>query len=249
VLHTSEQRLPPYDLREPAVLAFVLIPLVLVFLFIWGVGFAWRRAASESSMRFAIVATACAAGIWLPLTLGLAASGVFAQWDRVPPPFMGLVASVVVIASSIAFSRVGERLARFVPLFVLVGVQSFRLPLEIAMHHMAERGITPAQMSYGGRNFDILTGLTAIPVALWLWSGRGRWLAALWNVVGLALLLNVVIVALVSTPRFQWFGPDRVNVWVAYPPFVWLPAVMVLAALAGHLVVFRALVPWGRPSG
>jgi heme exporter protein D len=28
---------------------------------------------------------------------------------------------------------------------------------------------------------------------------------------------------------------------VTYPPFVWLPAVMVLAALAGHLLIFRAL--------
>jgi hypothetical protein len=28
---------------------------------------------------------------------------------------------------------------------------------------------------------------------------------------------------------------------ITYPPFVWLPAVMVLAALAGHLIVFRAL--------
>jgi len=28
---------------------------------------------------------------------------------------------------------------------------------------------------------------------------------------------------------------------VMYPPFVWLPAVMVLAALAGHLLIFRAV--------
>ena len=29
--------------------------------------------------------------------------------------------------------------------------------------------------------------------------------------------------------------------FVTYTPFVWLPAVMVVAALAGHLVIFRAL--------
>jgi hypothetical protein len=28
---------------------------------------------------------------------------------------------------------------------------------------------------------------------------------------------------------------------VTYPPYVWLPAVMVVAALAGHLLIFRAL--------
>ena len=73
-------------------------------------------------------------------------------------------------------------------------------------------------------------------------SGRGgRGLAAAWNVLGLALLLNVVVVAILSTPRFAYFGAERLNVWVTYVPFVWLPAVMVVAALAGHLVVFRAL--------
>lgn len=111
------------------------------------------------------------------------------------------------------------------------------------MHRMAERGIMPDQMSYSGRNFDIVTGFTAIVVALLIRSGRGgRSLALAWNVVGLALLVNVVSIAILSTPRFAWFGPDRLNVWVTYPPFVWLPAVMVLSALAGHLIVFRAIL-------
>jgi hypothetical protein len=62
-----------------------------------------------------------------------------------------------------------------------------------------------------------------------------------WNVLGLLLLVNIVTIAIVSTPRFAAFGPDRLNTFITYPPFVWLPAVMVLAALAGHLVIFRAL--------
>ena len=50
------------------------------------------------------------------------------------------------------------------------------------------------------------------------------------------------VIAILGTPRFEYFGPGHLNVWVMQPPFVWLPAVMVLAALAGHLLVFRALV-------
>ena len=65
--------------------------------------------------------------------------------------------------------------------------------------------------------------------------------SAVWNVLGLALLVNVIVVALLSTPVFRAFGDDQLNVFVTYTPFVWLPAVMVLAALAGHLIVFRAL--------
>jgi hypothetical protein len=51
----------------------------------------------------------------------------------------------------------------------------------------------------------------------------------------------------VSTPAFAWFGRDRLNVWVTYSPFVWLPAVMVTAGLMGHLLVWRKL-PLDRPA-
>ena len=67
-----------------------------------------------------------------------------------------------------------------------------------------------------------------------------RW-SDLWNVFDLALLVNIVAIAIVSTPRFRYFGDQQLNVWITYPPFVWLPAVMVLTALAGHLVIFRAI--------
>jgi hypothetical protein len=110
------------------------------------------------------------------------------------------------------------------------------------MHDMYERGIMPGQMSYSGLNFDIITGAAAIPVALLTATGRsGRLLVAAWNLLGLALLANVVTVAILATPRFRYFGDDHLNTWVMYPPFVWLPAVMVVAALAGHLLIFRAL--------
>jgi hypothetical protein len=35
-------------------------------------------------------------------------------------------------------------------------------------------------------------------------------------------------------------------VWVTYPPYVWLPTVMVTAALSGHLLIFRALFASAR---
>jgi hypothetical protein len=124
---------------------------------------------------------------------------------------------------------------------VLIAIQGFRLPLELAMHALHQAGIMPEQMSYSGRNFDILTGATALIVAPFVRGGRARALAAVWNFMGFALLVNIVAVSILSTPRVAYFGPDRLNVFVTYPPFVWLPTVMVAAALAGHLLVARAL--------
>jgi hypothetical protein len=229
---------------DPAVAAFIVIPVLLVAALVWGTATAWRRSgASRSSTRRISLLTGAASALWMAATWALAESGLLRDWDRTPLPFALFILSIAVLAVVIAFSGYGRRLALFVPLWALVAVQAFRLPLELAMHGMFERGIMPEQMSYSGRNFDIVTGTTAIVVAALVAAGRGgRTLVAIWNVLGLALLLNVVIVAILSTPTFRYFGDDRLNVWVTYTPFVWLPAVMVLAAFAGHLVIFRALV-------
>ncbi len=228
-------------LTDPVVATFVVLPIGLAVLLVWGVWWAWHRdgdgtAAGRVAARVAVVAAA-----WLAATWIAAASGVLQQWDRVPPPFAVLVVALVVVAFGLAWSRAGTRLARTVPLWALVAVQGFRFPLEVAMHAMAERGVMPAQMSYSGRNFDIVTGISALVVAALVARGAaGRRTVALWNIVGAGLLLNVVVVAILSTPTFRLFGDDALNTWVADPPFVWLPAVLVVAALSGHILVFRA---------
>ena len=229
-------------MTDAAVLAFVAIPVALVLALAWATLQAWRRAgaASRASFRAALL-TLLAAVAWMTASWVAASSGVLGQWDRRPPPFAILILVTLGLSFGLAFGRVGTRLARETPLWMLVGVHAFRLPLELAMHEMYERGVMPVQMSYSGRNFDIVTGITAIVVA-WLVrsGGGGRGLVLAWNCLGLALLVNVVIVAILATPVFAYFGPEHLNVWVTQVPFVWLPAVMVLAALAGHLLVFRA---------
>jgi hypothetical protein len=238
--------MPSYSLTEPAVFAFVAIPVLLVAALTWAAAIAWAgaRLRTEHSAAAWRVAAMVAIGscVWMGAAHVAATSGILREWDRTPPPFALLVAAIVIGAVALAFSTLGGRIATHVPLWALVGVQGFRLPLELAMHRLVGLGIMPEQMSYTGRNLDIVTGATAIIVAALVASGAGgRRLVALWNVLGLGLLLNVVVVAILSTPRFQFFGAEHLNVFVTYPPFVWLPAVMVLAALAGHLLIFRAL--------
>jgi hypothetical protein len=204
-----------------------------------------RAAAHALRRRFMLAAV-----VWIGVTMGLAVAGVLGRWDRFPPPFMGVFAGILVLGVLLARSAVGDRLARGLPLAALVGLQSFRFPLEVVMHAAAERGIMPPQMSYSGRNFDIVTGITAVLVALWLRFGRPpRAVVWAWNVMGLILLANIVTVAVLSMPRFARFGatPDRLNTFVANPPYILLPTVLVLTAWAGHLIVFRAL-SLRRPS-
>jgi hypothetical protein len=171
-----------------------------------------------------------------------AGRGTLRNWESTPPAFALLVVTILLLAFRIGAGDSGRRIAESIPLWALVVVQAFRLPLELAMHRMYERGIMPVQMSYSGLNYDILTGASALIVAALVYTGHaGVRLVRLWNVLGLLLLINIVTVAILATPRIRYFGDDHLNTWVTYTPFVWLPAVMVLAALAGHLIIFRAL--------
>jgi hypothetical protein len=62
------------------------------------------------------------------------------------------------------------------------------------------------------------------------------------TVVGLALLVNIVTIAVVSTPApFRYFMSDPPNLLPSTFPYVWLPSFLVQAALFGHLLVFRAI--------
>ena len=236
--------MPAVTLSDPAVLAFVVIPLGLLGALLWGTHAAARHLhEDDAARRHAMLITVVVSAVWMTATWRAAESGVLRLWDATPPPFAVLVVGILGVTAVLACTAYGRRLALGLPLWVLIGIQGFRLPLELAMHAMYERGVMPEQMSYSGRNFDIVTGITALMVAWLVRSGRvGRRVVLTWNVLGLLLVLNVVTVGILSTPRFRLFGDDRVNVFITYPPFVWLPAVMVLAALAGHLIVFRAVL-------
>jgi hypothetical protein len=195
------------------------------------------RQTNRLQIRIALGAVA-----WMAITLWVSAAGVLRHFDRQPPPMLFLVAAVFALAGWLAFSWIGDLVVRHTSWVALVGLQGFRLPLELLMHRAYVEGIMPVQMSYSGRSFDIVTGATAIVLALALARMPvPRWVIAVWNVLGTVLLVNILVIAIASMPMFHWFGMDRLNVWVADPPFVWLPAVLVLTAVAGHLIMFRKL--------
>ncbi|HKA89939.1 MAG TPA: hypothetical protein VKE22_19895 [Haliangiales bacterium] len=194
-----------------------------------------RRVAPERLPRAAVGVAA-----WMALWLAAAAAGVLARFDLRPPPFAVLFVATIAIALALGRSRLGGRLARGLPLAALVGFHAFRLPLELLLYRAAVEGVMPVQMSFSGWNFDIVTGATAL-VLLPVADRVPRAVVAAWNLLGLALLATIVAIAVASTPLFGAFGPDRLNTFVAYPPYVWLPAVLVAAALVGHIVILRRL--------
>ena len=100
-------------------------------------------------------------------------------------------------------------------------------------------------MTFEGRNFDIISGITA-PIIYYFFFVKNSWRKSLllaWNFICLALLLNIVITAVLSVPTaFQQFAFDQPNIAILYFPFNLLPAVVVPLVLLSHLAAIRQLL-------
>jgi len=200
-------------------------------------GTAGRRAAG----LFAVAVAA-----WLALSAALGLSGFFAH-EGLPPRVLVLLLPTVGLPLLFGLSRTGALLAN-TPVWLLIAFHGFRLPLELVMHQAAAEGVMPPQMTFTGMNFDITTGVTALLVgALAARGWAPRWLLLGWNTLGTLLLVVIVTIAVASLPAFAAFGrePERLNTWVGYFPFVWLPAGLVSAAVLGHVLLWRRLLSYG----
>jgi hypothetical protein len=205
------------------------IPTIALALAVLFVAATWRtgEGLDPGARRRRTILAGAGVAIWLAAQAIAALSGLLGRFDVRPPPMVIWFASMVVMTLALAWSR-------------------FRLPLELVMHRAAVAGIMPNVMSYTGYNFDIVTGATALPLALYAWRRPvPRWLILLWNVTGQLLLLVIIGVAFAASPVFRAFGDGQLNVWVTEFPYVWI-AVMVAAALFGHVVTLRKLMAEAR---
>ena len=153
---------------------------------------------------------------------------------------MAFFASINLVTLAAAFSPLGRRYAAAIPIAALVGFQSFRLPLELVLHLWAQQGTIPVSMTWSGANWDIVSGLVALLATPF--AQRLRAVAWIANVVGLVLLLNVMRVAILSSPvPFGW-DVEPPLLLAAHLPYALIGPIAVGGALFGHIVLTRALL-------
>jgi hypothetical protein len=182
---------------------------------------------------------------WMILTGFLAAGGFYQQFEIFPPRIFtfAVFPSLLTIATLFIFFR--RSFVEKLSLRTLTLLHVVRLPVEIVLVLLFQTGLVPKVMTFEGWNFDVLSGLTA-PLVAWLAFRNGRTnrpLLIAWNVAALALLANIVIIAILSLPSpMQRLGFEQPNVAVAYIPFVWLPALIVPIVFFSHLAALWNLL-------
>lgn len=227
-----------YQLAAGLFAALVAAVLIVILL---GLRQALRRAGRPPGRP--LLLTAAGLLLWLAFTGALSATGVLDFATR--PPRMLLLLPLPLLATvALARSAAVGRLLDALPPAGLLYLQSMRVVVELVLWLLYLAGAAPVQMTFEGLNWDVLTGLTA-PLVAYLCFTRPRWpwqVAAGWNVVGLALLLNIVTIALLSAPLpIRQFWNEPANTVVSRFPFAWLPLFIVPVAYTLHVLSWRQL--------
>ena len=218
---------------SPTAILFCLVVLAVALAVVVGLRWAGAGVRPLLAILFAYIA----------IPGHLARTGALRGWDATPPTPLLLVAGLSVLTGLIVFSAVGARLADGIPLPAIVLLQSFRIAVEWLLHRLYLEGGVPVQMTWSGRNFDIVSGVTGLILGLVLLRGVRvpRAVVLGWNVLGLALLANIVVTAVLATPALHRFPEGPPNLLPSTFPWVWLPSFLVQVALGSHLLVFRRL--------
>jgi hypothetical protein len=216
---------------------FIVTAFLTVGFFLYAVR---QRVFETVPARIVIALTA----FWLIFQSIIAMGGFFIETGAFPPriALFGIFPVLLLIAAYFLFFRKSfiERL----PLTTLTLLHVVRIPVEFVLLWLFQAKMVPQLMTFEGRNFDILSGLTA-PVIFWLAFRGGkpnRVLLIAWNLLTLGLLINIVSTALMAFPSSaQRIAFDQPNIAIMYFPFSLLPAVVVPVVLFSHLAALWKL--------
>ena len=232
------------DLSAPA-LAWLLLTAICILLILIGLNAALKRSGLEKSRQQKIFfGTTVVIISWTALLLILSYIGFFSDFSKLPPrPALGMLIPLPIVIL-VAFSKTGTQVLQSVPTQWLVLMQSFRIVVELLLLFAFMAGKIPVQMTFEGRNFDVLTGVLALPVGYLLTRKKSYApkLTIAFNIIGILLLANILVIAVLSMPTpIRYFMNEPSNILVAQFPFILLPGMLVPIAYTMHIFSLRQL--------
>lgn len=223
------------------ILIFGLTTVATLVLFIWII----KNSSLEITRKKSGVITVGLI-VWLILQAIVTLNDIYnSNLSSLPPKIMllGILPPILVIILLFATSK-GRQFIDGLPLKNITYLNIVRIPVEIVLFLLFINKAIPELMTFEGRNFDILAGISAPFIAYFAFRNQklNRNILLIWNFICLGLLLNIVINALLSAPSpLQKFAFEQPNIAILNFPFSWLPTFIVPIVLFGHLVSIRQL--------
>ncbi len=181
---------------------------------------------------------------WLLFVAVWALSGRMSDFSNFPFNFMPIIAvPLAAIILLIIYSKSLVEVLQQIPPENIIRLQTFRVFVEVLLWALFVAGVAPEQMTFEGRNFDVVSGLTAPVIAFLVVRKKiSKTGIIIWNIVCLGILINIVAIAVLSTPSpWRIFMEEPSNTIVTYFPVCWLPGFLVPLAYTLHFFSLKQM--------
>lgn len=132
------------------------------------------------------------------------ASQNFFRVTTMPPRFLLIFLPMLlgIVLLSIAKTNGALRFLATIPPIALIIIQSFRILVEVLFLQFLKEKLIPEQLSFHGRNYDLLIGLLALPIGYLFWKkdAVAKKTGVIFNVLGLLSLANIFSIVIPSLP-------------------------------------------------
>lgn len=209
---------------------FALITLLTVALF--------YRASHHSKTTLIILF------LWLIFQSVLGIAGFYRETADFPPRFLMMVFPPLLFIICLFIFPAGRKFLDNLDVPTLTMLHVNRVIVEMVLLWLFMNKAVPELMTFRGRNFDILAGITAPLIYYFGFVKRKISVNGIliWNIISLALVINIIVNGVLSAPfSFQKFAFDQPNIAVLYFPFNWLPSVVVPLVILSHFAALRQL--------
>ena len=174
---------------------------------------------------------------WGIIQSALAFGGFYQNDNFIPPRFLLVLIPTTFL---IIYGLSGKRMTwarKNRNNHVSTFIHTLRIPIEIVLLYLFLNKMIPQLMTFEGRNFDILVGISAPIIGILhlknMISPKGL---MAWNIVGLGFVSFIYLNGVLSSELpFQQFGFEQPNIAVTYFPFILLPALVVPIVIYTHV--------------
>ncbi|MGI9544913.1 MAG: hypothetical protein ACR2MX_16750 [Cyclobacteriaceae bacterium] len=231
-----------YQISE---LLFIFFPLLCIGFIMNRLWYLLTKCDFEDARKKRVFATlTIVVTLWVVLISSLSFTDFFSDFSTFPPRLGPVLLLPLLAVLILTFTGRLDAILKLIPPPWLIYMQTFRVGVELMIWLLFIQNLLPIQMTFEGRNWDILVGLTA-PLFGYYCFVKKRWskaVAIIWNIAGLVLLANIVTIALLSMPTpARVFMNEPANTIVAEFPYIWLPGILVAIAYIFHILSLRQL--------
>ena len=199
---------------------------------------------SNPTRRFATIVSVVFS--WLALVMLLGASGIFQGTLHRYVPYIAFAITLPLAVGCwfLLGTRHGAQIVLNLPIEWAIGIQTYRSLGSIFLL-LSGLSLLPSEFAIPAGFGDTITGVLAIPVAAYYFSGlpARKMVAVIWNLFGIADLVVAIAIGFLTSPSpLQLLARDHPNLLISQFPLVLIPAFAVPILFLLHIATLKKLI-------